>query len=580
MTNARALGRATRFWTPPDHLPDEEWNWRHRLVVLVLIAHAPFLFGLAMFGGTDTWLTQITFARESLAHALVEASLPLVAAGLAMLPGLPRRVAAAVAAIGLVTTSGILTHLTGGYIEAHFHYFVMIGLAAVYVDWLPFVAASLFVIVHHITVGVLEPTEVYNHPLAIAHPIRWAGIHAFFILMMAATLYVNTALARSNRERIVEHEVRSRKQLAERQAAEAVAQARGDFLRHMSHEVRTPLNAILGMANLMARDKEAFNQERVDVINASGQHLLELIQELLDMSHIDAGEIDVHPRPVDLQEFLEQVVRIVRQNAPPETEVALVNEAPKSATLDATRVRQVLINLLGNAIKYAPGPPVTLRAHRDGDLLVFDVVDAGPGIAAADLERIFEPYQQVGPEATRAGAGLGLAISKRLVDVMGGRLSVHSSGGAGTTFRLELPYVVGDDVARPSPVRWTSWGEGRKVLLAEDDPFSAMVASEFLEGAGVNVTVVENGALAVQVADGTFDAILLDARMPVMGGLEASKMIRAKKADVPIIGLSARATADDQNAAKAAGMDAYLTKPLDFDALADTLRSQWGAGAP
>ncbi len=182
------------LWVSGTWITEADWRARHRIVLWTLALHTPFLFLLGVFDGQDRIVSYATFEGFGVGHSLLEASVPAAFAALAAVPTLPRRVRSATACLGLIAASSILTHFSGGFIEAHFHFFVMVGLAALYVDWIPFAATMVFVLLHHGVVGTLAPESVFNHPAAIAHPWRWAAIHAFFIAAMGATQVGNLLL--------------------------------------------------------------------------------------------------------------------------------------------------------------------------------------------------------------------------------------------------------------------------------------------------------------------------------------------------------------------------------------------------
>ncbi|HEU0202685.1 MAG TPA: ATP-binding protein, partial [Burkholderiaceae bacterium] len=329
------------------------------------------------------------------------------------------------------------------------------------------------------------------------------------------------------------------------QAAEA-SRAKSAFLTSMSHELRTPLNAILGYAQLLKWDEELSEKQLngLNTIESSGQHLLTLIDEILDLSKIEAGKAELQPVPVTLQPFLQGIVDIVRVRAE-QKGLAFVFETqglPETVSIDEKQLRQVLLNLLGNAIKFTDRGEVSLRVRAVAEgapngrapLLRFEVQDSGIGIAAADLQTLFQPFQQVGDyERRRGGTGLGLAISRQLVRLVGGDIQVESQPGKGSTFSFELRAPLAD---APTPVevdRRTIGYEGarRKVLIVDDVTENRMVLVDMLRPIGFVTIEASNGQEGIERAQSVVpDFVLMDNIMPVMDGLETTRRMRAMPA--------------------------------------------------
>jgi signal transduction histidine kinase len=380
---------------------------------------------------------------------------------------------------------------------------------------------------------------------------------------------------------------------AARHAAEAANRAKSEFLAGMSHELRTPLNAVLGYAQLLAMDGglSARQARGLDVIHQSGEHLLALINDILDLARIEAGRTELTLAPVKLSALLQSVVELMRVKAD-EKRLAFVFDAgvglPAAVLADERRLSQVLLNLLGNAIKFTDSGKVSLRASaepkdRGQVLLRLDVEDTGVGMQPDDLERIFKPFEQVGDVQRRSGGtGLGLAITRALVNDMGGQVQVSSEFGRGTRFRVELPVPLAQPTeAAARKVFGTARYQGpvRRVLVVDDVAANRALMCDFLVNAGFEVAQANDGS-EIPVAARSFrpDLILMDSVMPSVGGVEATRRLRrdADLATVPVIAVSAAATAEHRAACLQAGVNVFLTKPVSLDALRAHIGEQLG----
>jgi len=377
--------------------------------------------------------------------------------------------------------------------------------------------------------------------------------------------------------------------------AESANQAKSVFISQMSHELRTPLNGILGFAQLLKREGDALSErvrDGLSIIERSGEHLLKLVNDLLDLARIEAGKLELSPGRVYLDELVEHVVSLARvraQNA--RLTVHVVTESLPTAPVqtDERVIRQILLNLLGNAVKFTePGGRITLEARaarREAGThaVTFVVEDSGIGIEPAELERIFEPFHRVTrTDRTVEGTGLGLAIVQRLVTALGGTVSVTSQKGVGSRFSIECEFAPAQlPEASSLPATEIEGYEGtiRRVLVADDDSDNRTLVARLLESVGFTVQAVGDGRDALEcLSEARPDLIVTDLMMPRMDGMQLVRALRGEPAlaETPVIAMSASASHYTREEALRAGCSAFLSKPLALAAFLETIGQQLG----
>jgi PAS domain S-box-containing protein len=379
-------------------------------------------------------------------------------------------------------------------------------------------------------------------------------------------------------------------------AAESASRTKSEFLASMSHEIRTPMNAIMGIADLLAKTALSPEQEKyVQIFRRAGDNLLNLINDILDLSKVEASQLELEQTSFSLHDHLEKVMEMVATRAN-EKGLALVCEiapsAPNDLVGDPTRLRQVLLNLLGNAIKFTESGEVSLRVTLDGNFAVptalrFAVSDTGIGIPSQKLGRVFERFTQADSSTTRrfGGSGLGLTISRRLVELMGGRIWVESGEGKGSVFSFAVPFEIWPATNRPTLVTVGVDPEAQlqalRILLAEDSADNCMITMAYLEDTPYQVEIAETGAIACEkFMAGHYDLVLMDRQMPIMDGLTATRSIRAweqanDRPPTPIIALTASALKGDREMCLAAGCTAFLTKPIKQEVLLRAIKERF-----
>lgn len=447
------------------------------------------------------------------------------------------------------------------------------------------------------------------------------GISGTADIIMAGILFggsVFVAIIVSTLEKITAHLRKTGQLEAELMAAEESSRAKTVFLSNMSHEIRTPMNAIIGLDAIALRDEELKpeTREQLRKIGVSAKHLLALINDVLDMSRIETGQMVLRDEAFSMEEVLEQVGSIIQSQCD-EKGLTFVQEVrgrdPKFVSShspccmgDSIKVRQVLINILGNAVKFTPeGGTVTFLTEAEGCgasdtcencRVRFTISDTGAGMDEEYIPKIFEAFTQEDDTSTNkyGGSGLGMAITKSYVDMMGGTIDICSVKGEGTTFIVGLSFKPVDpakaaEIEPETDEKPALTAENCRVLFAEDVDINAEILADILEMEGIESERAENGRIAVDMfaasEPGYYDAILMDMRMPVMDGIEATREIRAldraDAAKIPVIALTANAFYADVQKCLDAGMNAHLSKPVDPDLMTETLaRLINGGGGP
>jgi len=422
----------------------------------------------------------------------------------------------------------------------------------------------------------------------IGGPLFWPFVA--LVPFTAASLFVLVTMTMLREDRIrafQEHQAHLIEELeTARDKADAANEAKSSFLGVISHELRTPMNGVLGAAQLLSATRlEGTQREYLSIIRNSGDNLLSLLNDILDMTKIEAGKMSFDVVDVQVDDLHRRITGPFEAQAEAKG-LSLVStfegELPAVVRGDPLRVCQVVQNLLSNAVKFTDQGEIryTVRGRRISDRRVgfeFSVTDSGTGISRDDLDRLFQPFTQVDNSSTRkfGGTGLGLTIARRMAHIMGGDITVTSKLGQGSTFTLTIEGEV-VEWSRPEAAEAVDadveGGDRLDVLVVEDHPVNRMILEAWMGSAGHRTSTAENGQLAVDLAKNQrFDLIIMDVNMPVMDGLTATRLIReggGVNSDTPVVVLSASARNEDHEAGLAAGADAYLNKPIDFRSLA------------
>lgn len=373
------------------------------------------------------------------------------------------------------------------------------------------------------------------------------------------------------------------------------SRAKSEFLSKMSHEIRTPMNAIIGMTTIALATKEATPaiQNYLEKIDSSSHYLLSLINDILDMSRIENGKMTTEETYLDLEKLIDRIDAMIRVQTDSKGIWLMLKKNIRHTHLlgDPLKLNQVLVNILGNAVKFTSKGGISFivsqeKSEHDGVMnILFSVKDTGIGIAEENLERIFNSFEQADEKTLRkyGGTGLGLAISSNLVRLLGGRLEVRSTPGTGSEFYFTLPMKMTEPSAEEDIPDTDTDLSSKLVLVADDDELNREIACTLLENEGIKTEAAENGKIAAEMFEGSdtghYSAILMDIRMPVMDGIEATKRIRASDRKdaytVPIIAMTANAFDEDMKKSLESGMNCHLTKPIDIKKVMEALRRLW-----
>ena len=511
-----------------------------------------------------------------------------------------------VIAVAQMLTSALLIHLTGGRIETHFHVFGSLAFLACYRDWKVLVPASAVVAIDHGLRGFLFPQSVYG----IVSPSTWRWLeHSLWVLFEDGFLII--AIRQSVQEmweNATQHarleasndliESHNKKLQDYGRQAEAASRAKGEFLANMSHEIRTPMTAILGFTDLL-QEGLCKPEEAIATIRRNGEHLVQLLNDILDLSKIEADKLRIEQVPCSPRKVIGEVAELMRVRAD-ERNLALGVEygpsIPDVIHTDPTRFRQILLNLVGNALKFTESGAVKIIARlADSDAadakLEVQVVDTGIGISPQLMTNLFRPFVQADSSTTRGygGTGLGLAICKRLAPMLGGDITGESQPGKGSRFTLTIS--IGNPVGAIScsnaadrdqnghpiaNIHSAGCYMSGRILLIEDSLDVQTMISHLLTQIGSEVCSASNGkegvrlALAASAEGKPFDLILMDMQMPVMDGYTATRQLRENEYAGPIVAVTSHAMAGDREKCLEAGCDDYITKPIaqqDFMAL-------------
>lgn len=485
-----------------------------------------------------------------------------------------------------------------GLAEMHFFFFTSLTAMIVYKDWRCMWPGTALIIAQHVLFATLHNQGVqtlffegdYVGVTKLVFHFGIAILHALLCGKWARLLRARTLAGIAARNEIA---------AAERKAALASA-AKTAFLGNMSHELRTPMAGVIGMTDLLLRgDLSPEAREGLRLVRSSAQAMVDIVNDCLDLSRVEAGKLQLARAPFDLRRITKEVLELAQPRAREARVTLALDYAPEASDRfvgDGGRLRQIVTNLVGNAIKFAPGGnvriavAVTPGSRDDMRCVRIEVADDGIGIAPDALQRLFERFEQGSSEvfASHGGSGLGLAICRELAELMAAKIDVKSTQGQGSTFTLTLELPTHSEregsAARVPGAATPRERLGLRVLLVEDDLVCTHVTKKMLLALGCEVTHAGDGAAAVELqAARRFDVILMDCRMPRMDGNEATQRIRSEEAlgaRTPILALSANSLPTDRAAAEAAGADGFLTKPVTLARLREALEEQTTKAIP
>ncbi len=420
-------------------LPEEVWQKRYSFLLLLTWLHA---LVIALIGPLSGYSWEISlgavFRGGTVLHTVLEGSVVGIFAVLGSIKGLGRTFQSAAIAVGLMTASATLVHLSGGYIELHFHFFVMLAFLALLQDWVPYILAIAYVAIHHGIVGAFRPEDVFNHAAAINAPWTWGGIHAFFILWSCVGSIIAWRLTEQSLDKI-------RTQAAELEEANKL---QAEFTAMIAHDLRGPVSTVLNTAELMHDglfgEVSDAQKEWLGKMQITCRTVVDIVSDFLDISKIEAGRLDLIKKRIDVYQLIHASLKSYTPMATVKniSIKSVVEPNLPEISADERRLEQVLSNLITNAIKFtAAGGAVEVGARRLNGDIKFWVKDTGEGIPADEIKDLFVMYRQTtsGRISQNKGTGLGLVICKKIAEAHGGRISVESGLGEGSTFTVQIP---------------------------------------------------------------------------------------------------------------------------------------------